>query len=388
MTDKEIEACLRSAIDERTPDILDDLISELGIGTSPVIEFDTSTKVPERRNRIRMLALAAAAVVVLAMTFGIRQMIGRTVAVVGLDVNPSVELSVNRNNKVISAEALNAEGRELIADLNLKGTDVNTACSAIVGSMLTKGYLTDSTNSVLVSVRSGDAEKGRELELFVAEDLNKYLQDAPVSAAVLGQFVEDNKDLADFADGHDVSRGKAWLIRRLLSAGSRHITEESLLKLTTQELILLAQEKGLFTEASYGEADTGKYIDRNKAVETALEAAGIAEKNAAGIEVEFDCEDGAIIYEVEFTANGIEYEYDIDAVTGTVIGFEQETVEEADRIKGDGDDSEDDDSDIDSDEDDDEEGNQDEDDDSDDDSDGDDEDDDRVYGEDDDEDDD
>ena len=41
-------------------------------------------------------------------------------------------------------------------------------------------------------------------------------------------------------------------------------------------------------------------------------------------EVDFDYEDGRMVYELEFYANGAEYEYDIDASTGAVVKFSQE----------------------------------------------------------------
>ena len=41
-------------------------------------------------------------------------------------------------------------------------------------------------------------------------------------------------------------------------------------------------------------------------------------------EVDFDYEDGRMVYELEFYANGAEYEYDIDASTGAVVKSSQE----------------------------------------------------------------
>ena len=41
-------------------------------------------------------------------------------------------------------------------------------------------------------------------------------------------------------------------------------------------------------------------------------------------EVDFDYEDGRMVYEIEFYASGAEYEYDIDASTGAVVKSSQE----------------------------------------------------------------
>ena len=37
-----------------------------------------------------------------------------------------------------------------------------------------------------------------------------------------------------------------------------------------------------------------------------------------------DREDGSLVYEVEFLHNGIEYEYDIDSLTGAVLKVDKD----------------------------------------------------------------
>ena len=44
----------------------------------------------------------------------------------------------------------------------------------------------------------------------------------------------------------------------------------------------------------------------------------------AQLEIEFDSEDGLMVYEVEFYAGGTEYDYDINARTGEVVNFSRE----------------------------------------------------------------
>ena len=40
------------------------------------------------------------------------------------------------------------------------------------------------------------------------------------------------------------------------------------------------------------------------------------------MKVELDYDDGRAEYEVEFRCNGIEYEYTIDAASGTILDYE------------------------------------------------------------------
>ncbi len=61
------------------------------------------------------------------------------------------------------------------------------------------------------------------------------------------------------------------------------------------------------------------YITRDKAAEIALANAGISAADAVFDDREFDFENGAPVYELEFMSGGREYEYDIDATTGKIL---------------------------------------------------------------------
>ena len=69
------------------------------------------------------------------------------------------------------------------------------------------------------------------------------------------------------------------------------------------------------TQASYIGADAAKAI--------ALDAAGIAEGAATFASVDLENRNGIDYYQVTFTADGKNYAYDIDAVTGVVISGTQ-----------------------------------------------------------------
>lgn len=61
------------------------------------------------------------------------------------------------------------------------------------------------------------------------------------------------------------------------------------------------------------------YIGLEKAKAIALEAAGLPAAEVTFTSAEQDVRNGLNYYEVEFTAEGLEYEYDIDALTGAII---------------------------------------------------------------------
>uniref|UniRef100_UPI0025DC28A4 PepSY domain-containing protein n=1 Tax=uncultured Oscillibacter sp. TaxID=876091 RepID=UPI0025DC28A4 len=69
-----------------------------------------------------------------------------------------------------------------------------------------------------------------------------------------------------------------------------------------------------------GSADIG----HAKAKSIALNHAGVSESKAYDMDIELDDEDGTLVYEVEFKSGNMEYDYEIDAASGTVLKHEAE----------------------------------------------------------------
>ena len=325
----EIEKRLASALNAAAPDMLDELMAELDLNEKPEPsmrekladgEQDRYKKAVVRSRTFRTLMSCAAAFILLVGGFTVWNNINaKVLAVVDIDVNPSIELSINGKEKVVEATAVNEDGKAILDDMDLKGSDVKTACNAIVGSMLTKGYLNDKSNSILLSVSSGDQAKGQAIEAELSDGINSYIGSSSITPAVLGQYVEDSDDLKKFATNNGISTGKAQLIRSLLETGGTRMTEDSLLSLSTQELIVLGQERNVDGGTMHGEAYTGEYIGYESALAAALGHAGLDSSQVSGTEVEMDCENGVIVYEVDFKYGGQEYEYEINASTGEIM---------------------------------------------------------------------
>lgn len=339
MTEKQIRERLVSAVENNTPDILEGLMAELDIKDEPkelmrdVIAKDSgeedrwvSGMSPKKVGRAGWVKAAAGCVAAaMIVTAGISLSSARkALAVVSLDVNPGIEIKIDKNERVMKADAVNEEAAEILADMDLKGSDIDVACNAIVGSMLTRGYLTDDSNSILLSVSAEDGKRGTEIEKRLSGDLNSYLEDTEVAAAILGKAVNSDESVKAYAKAHGISLGKAWLIQSLLNTGSTKMTEEDLLSLSTQDLILLAQKRGVAADTTYGDAESGGYIGNAKALSIALEKAGVSRSDAANTRYELDCENGVVIYEVSFSAGGYEYDYDINARDGSIISYEKE----------------------------------------------------------------
>ena len=65
-------------------------------------------------------------------------------------------------------------------------------------------------------------------------------------------------------------------------------------------------------------------ITEAEAQAIALEHAGVTEADISRLEVRKDFDDGRQEYDVEFHADRLEYEYEIDAVTGKILSFDKD----------------------------------------------------------------
>ena len=77
-------------------------------------------------------------------------------------------------------------------------------------------------------------------------------------------------------------------------------------------------------------AQTAAMISADQAKQTALQNAGVAEANAVLRKLKLERDDGRMIYDVEFTSGGKEYEYEIDAANGAVLERSIEAIESDD----------------------------------------------------------
>ena len=86
----------------------------------------------------------------------------------------------------------------------------------------------------------------------------------------------------------------------------------------TQTVILNDDGSTSSGSTSSGSTSTGTYIGKERAKEIALDHAGLSYANVTFFRVELDWDDGKPEYEVEFYSGNKEYDYDIDAYTGTI----------------------------------------------------------------------
>lgn len=322
MKNSEIKRKVNKAFSNAAPDNFDAVIRDCDTGKGTVIDMKKN-----RKSLIIKLVASAAAVVLLAAAAltGIYSYLRTPVSTVSLDVNPGIELSLNKSDRVLSVTALNSDGAAILGDMDLTGTDLETAVNALIGSMLKNGYLSDISNSILISVDGDNAQKNAQIQKQLSAVINSLLQNNEVEGAVLTQSVTTDANIQALAEKYGISEGKAQFVYEIVNANPRYTVDE-LAALSVNELNLISQssQTSLNNVTSAGTASEKAYVGVEAAKKTALSYAGVSEASVRELDVELEYENGVMVYDVEFKAGAVEYDFNINASTGEIIDYKRE----------------------------------------------------------------
>lgn len=328
MKRKEIEKKLKNAVEQSTPNVLDNVLNSVSHadGNAEPIPFNQGHKKRTVRMR-RILAAAAVLALIFAGYFGYSAYT-QVDTVVDIDTNPSISLKINRWERVISAAPLNEDAKIVLYDMNLKNVELNVAMSAILGSMVKNGYVNEAKNSILISVEHSDSAKSSLLQERLMQDALSILEANRVSGSVLSQSISGDDRLQAIAKKYGINLSMASLIDLLVSQRP-NMSYEQAAKLSVNDInLLLSEQPEDGGVCKKGQAGSGSYIKKGDAVNIALKNAGAPASQARKLEAELDFGDGRMIYEIEFVFNNAEYEYEIDALTGSILSSHHEQDDE------------------------------------------------------------
>lgn len=318
MTDKELLEQLRTEVVAETPDCWSAILARVQAPAQQP-EEEKIVPMPERGRRRGAWKrwVAAAAVFFLAVLGGGLYATQVPGGVATLDANPSIELTVNKFGRVLSARACNPDAQFVLDDLELRNQSLQTAADEIVAAMQTDGYLSADTNSVLVTVEAGKGDA--RLRDRLAAAVESAQTDCGMDPAVLAQVLEVDPELEAYASAAGVSAGKAMLIRQI-SDQVQDLSGEELVSLPINDLNILAASNDVAFSgmASIGAASTGAYIPYNEALQAALECCGLTADDVTQASMRFTLIDGQMVMEFVLTDGEHHYVCSVDARTAEI----------------------------------------------------------------------
>ena len=308
MTNKKMEQRLAAALEKTAPDDMSGVLSRCEARKGTVIPMTTKKTV----NRKWTTLVAACLAVMLLCGGGVFYQQAHAVAsVVSLDVNPSIELKVSRNEKVLACVPLNEDAKAILADMSngadLKGAKLDVAVNAIVGSLVRNGYLDSISSAIMISVEDKDAARAEKLQRELTSTVDGVLQTSEAKAAVLTQTLTQDAAREQQARENSISTGKAALVNRVLAINPA-LKFDALAKLSVEELKDLA-------EAGAPAMPIGK----DAAAYAAEQYAGTTASDSVTAEVDSELDESPAHYEVELHTAWGEFEYLVDAYTGKVL---------------------------------------------------------------------
>ena len=313
MTNEKMEWQLAVALEKTAPDDMSGVLSRCETRKGTVINMPTM-KTAKRKWTI--LVAACLAVVLLAGGGVLYQQANAVASVVSLDVNPSIELKVNSNEKVLVCTPLNDDAKAILADMSngadLKGAKLDVAVNAIVGSLVRNGYLDSISSAIMISVEDKNADRAQKLQQELASAVDGVLQTSEAKAAVLTQTLTQDAAREQQARENSISTGKAALVNRVLAINPA-LKFDALAKLSVEELKDLA-------EAGAPAMPIGK----DAAAYAAEQYAGTTALDSVTAEVDSELDEFPAHYEVELHTAWGEFEYLVDAYTGRVISGQKD----------------------------------------------------------------
>ena len=313
MTNEKMEQRLAAALEKTAPDDVSGVLSRCEARKGTVINM-TKKKAPKRR----WTSLIAACLAVMLLGGGglFYQQANAVASVVSLDVNPSIELKVNRSEKVLACTPLNEDAKAILADMSngadLKGAKLDVAVNAIVGSLVRNGYLNSISSAIMISVEDKDAARAEKLQRELTSAVDGVLQTSEAKAAVLTQTLTQDAAREQQARENNISTGKAALVNHVLAINPS-LKFDALAKLSVEELKDLAEAGA-----------PAMPIGMDAARTAAEEYAGTMAVDSVTAEVDPELDESPAHYEVELQTAWGEFEYLVDAYTGNVLSGQKD----------------------------------------------------------------
>ena len=278
--------------------------------------------------KTNMIKLLGTGVIMLSMVTGCGngQSAQKYTSLVTLDVNPSIQLHLDEDDKVIEAIAVNDDAKKVLQDMELEQADANVAMNAVLGSLVKNGYLNANQNTVLLSVENDDDQARVALEDELSQYIYTTLKGYSIEGAIYSQDIDIDDDVESLMNKYSISYGKANLIEDIIDENDdakKTYKVEDLVKLNAQDLILIYQsldkdDTQKKANKMVGNVSTKQYITKDEALNIALKNASVSKSQIKELEIDYDMENGVLTYDIEFKYNQNEYEYEVSAEKGIV----------------------------------------------------------------------
>ncbi len=176
-----------------------------------------------------------------------------------LDINPSIQITTNKRDKVIKLNGLNDEAKKLIEDIKYKNKDYHDVTQEVIESLaiesiVSSKYIQDEKGVMLVSVYNHDTNKRKIQTEEIDNQIRKQLDSYDLHPILLTQSIDKSNTIERFSNEYGISAGKMTFIRNLILLKPELKTED-LVDLSLYELLEVSSNTGIDIDAIVNSGD-------------------------------------------------------------------------------------------------------------------------------------
>ena len=173
---------------------------DVGQEISVIADSPTTCHIRGKKNRHQsmyriFLPYAAAALIIIAAGLSYMYETALAYSYVTVDVNPSIEYTLNRLNRVINVTALNDDATSIVENLNgsIKNKSLSDALSETVAVLQENNYLLGDDASILIDVVPGSERSYSDL----SGDISETFDDSNISLCLLESDIASRQEAID-----------------------------------------------------------------------------------------------------------------------------------------------------------------------------------------------
>ena len=173
---------------------------DVGQEISVIADSSTTCHIRGKKNRHQsmyrlFLPYAAAALIIIAAGLSYMYETALAYSYVTVDVNPSIEYTLNRLNRVINVTALNDDATSIVENLNgsIKNKSLSDALSETVAVLQENNYLLGDDASILIDVVPGSERSYSDL----SGDISETFDDSNISLCLLESDIASRQEAID-----------------------------------------------------------------------------------------------------------------------------------------------------------------------------------------------
>ncbi len=164
---------------------------------------------------------------------------------VSVDINPSIEYSLNMYNRVVDVKGVNQDGENILEELNikaLKNKKIEDALSMTISQAAKEGYLQAEGSGIMIATAARNNNSAEQLAVMLKETAMSVVAANNSQALVIGEAVglervEEAKELG-------ITPGKLNLIEKLIESSEdpESVTKEDWLDKSVKEIMEQTKE--------------------------------------------------------------------------------------------------------------------------------------------------